>query len=57
MQKIQFKPLLILMLLFVSSYAFTQGVPPPPSKPIDGGLAILAAIGAAYGIKKLRRRD
>ena len=33
--------------------------PPPPSKPIeqapiDGGLALLAAAGGAYGYKKLK---
>lgn len=31
--------------------------PPPPGKPIDGGLAILVALGAAYGIKKLKKED
>ena len=30
------------------------GPPNPPGTPIDGGIAILLAAGAAYGIKKLR---
>jgi len=29
---------------------------PPPQAPIDGGLTILAAGGAAYAINKLRNR-
>jgi len=33
------------------------GQPPsPPATPIDGGLGILLAGGAAYGIKKLKNR-
>jgi hypothetical protein len=31
-----------------------SGPPNPPGTPIDGGIAILLAAGAAYGIKKLR---
>ena len=27
--------------------------PPPPGLPIDGGIAVLLALGAGYGIKKL----
>ncbi|NNC70310.1 MAG: hypothetical protein HKN90_05745 [Flavobacteriaceae bacterium] len=30
------------------------GPPPPPGRPIDGGIGLLFALGAAYGIKKLR---
>lgn len=32
----------------------TRCVPVPPGLPIDGGVAWLLVIGAAYGIKKLR---
>jgi len=33
------------------------GLPGPPDQaPIDGGLALLAALGGAYAIKKLRGR-
>ena len=29
--------------------------PPPPPVPIDGGLTLLAAAGAGYAVRKLRR--
>jgi hypothetical protein len=29
--------------------------PPPPGLPIDGGLLILAIMGAVYGAKKLKK--
>jgi hypothetical protein len=32
-----------------------DGPPNPPGTPVDGGIAILLAAGAAYGIKKLRK--
>lgn len=32
--------------------AFAQGA--PPATPIDGGLSLLLAGGAVYGIKKIR---
>ncbi len=33
---------------------FAQGPPDPDDTPIDGGLTLLLAAGAAYGIKKYR---
>ncbi|MBP1838722.1 PID-CTERM protein-sorting domain-containing protein [Formosa algae] len=33
-----------------------QGAPPPPGTPIDGGITILLAAGAYYGIKKSIKR-
>jgi len=45
-----------LVLMFVLA-AFGQGVPPPPPPPglpIDGGLFVLAILGVAYGVKKLK---
>lgn len=34
------------------------GLPGDPEQtPIDGGLGILAALGGAYGIKKLREKE
>lgn len=47
-------------LTLTASQAFSQPPPPPsfPDKPkqtpIDGGLALLAAAGAGYAIKKLK---
>lgn len=45
--------ILILLLLIgvVRTEVFAQGA--PPATPIDGGLSLLLAGGAAYGIKKL----
>lgn len=39
-------------------YGGCKPTPPPPSTPvpIDGGLTVLLAAGAAYGIKKYKRR-
>ncbi|MEL7147440.1 MAG: hypothetical protein AAFO69_13785 [Bacteroidota bacterium] len=31
-----------------------QGPPSPPATPIDGGLGLLLAGGAVYGVKKIR---
>jgi len=46
------------IILLIPDFLYAQTPPPPPSKPIqnpiDGGLAILAAAGGAYAIKKLR---
>ena len=30
--------------------------PTPPAAPIDGGLSLLIAAGAGYGVKKLREK-
>jgi len=46
------KYFLSLSLIFLSIAAIAQP-PPPPATPIDGGLGILLAGGAVYGIKKL----
>lgn len=48
--------------LLVTSVEITIAQPPPlfekpEQTPIDGGLGILAAIGGAYAIKKLREKD
>lgn len=39
--------------VFFVVFAWAQP-PAPPATPIDGGLGILLAGGAAYGLKKLR---
>lgn len=38
---------------FATIIAFAQGPPGPPATPIDGGLSLLLAGGAAYGLKKI----
>ncbi len=55
---------LLVLLLMISFTANAQDcVPspsnpcPPPSVPIDGGLAVAIALGLAYGIKKLRSKN
>lgn len=46
--------LLFLMVLIAPSIVFAQGPPDPNDIPIDGGLSLLLAAGAAYGVKKYR---
>ena len=36
-----------------SAFVLLAQPPPPPATPIDGGLSLLLAGGAAYGIKKI----
>ncbi|MEL6558586.1 MAG: hypothetical protein AAFQ94_10410 [Bacteroidota bacterium] len=38
----------------LSSSALIAQPPGPPATPIDGGIGLLLAGGAAYGIKKIR---
>lgn len=42
----------ISIILIITPFAMAQGA--PPATPIDGGLSLLLAMGAAYGLKKLR---
>ena len=46
----------LMMLLFIAIPMITlaQGPPDPDDVPIDGGLSLLVAAGAAYGVKKYR---
>ncbi len=46
---------LFLAVTFLSVAAFAQPVPPSPaaSVPVDGGLSLLIAAGAAFGAKKI----
>ena len=60
------KFLIIFLIVFSSGIAFSQGPPPPPdgdpnsdggnelggNAPIESGIAILLALGAAYGGRK-----
>lgn len=62
---------LFVSIFLISSDALTQGnptpcpdgsappcggPPPPPGVPIDGGIGLLLALGAGYGIKKLKEK-
>lgn len=53
--------LVVLVLIIVGmDYSFAQpGLPTPGGQevPIDGGLGILAALGGAYAVKKLREKE
>jgi hypothetical protein len=58
-----FLPILILFLVLLGSSSTRaqgpgEGGPQPPATnaPLDGGASLLLAAGAAYGLKKLRRR-
>lgn len=48
----------VIAVIFLPDLLMGQPPPPPPKDinqvPIDGGLALLAAAGGAYGLKKLK---
>jgi len=48
--------ILVVLFLFLALPHITraQGPPDPDDVPIDGGLGLLLAAGAAYGVKKYR---
>ena len=48
--------ILVSVMLYVNEWVLAQpGLPSTPDQaPIDGGLGLLAAAGAAYAVKKLR---
>lgn len=48
-----FPTLLFLMVLLIPTIVFAQPID-PNDVPIDGGLSLLLAAGAAYGAKKYR---
>jgi len=54
-------PIILVLRLFAFDPLLAQSPPPPPSKPVqnpvDGGLALLAAAGGVYAVKKLRERE
>jgi len=41
------------VLAILSTFTVAAQPPPPPATPIDGGLSLLLAGGAAFGIKKI----
>jgi hypothetical protein len=52
------KIIFVLVGFFILNFALAQGggfpvTPPPVGAPIDGGLSLLLAAGAAYGAKKV----
>lgn len=55
MQKI-FPVLLLLICILLPALSFAEGPDDPEDTPIDGGLSLLLAAGAAYGMKKYRSR-
>ena len=46
--------LFTLACMFLPAISFAQGPPDPNDVPIDGGISLLLAAGAVYGIKKYR---
>jgi len=46
--------LLLLLCIALPMITLAQGPPDPEDTPIDGGLSLLLAAGAAYGVKKYR---
>jgi len=54
---ITFTILTLIILITPELLSAQPGLPSPPDQvPIDGGLALLAAAGGGYAIKKLRDR-
>lgn len=46
--------LFVLICVALPMITLAQGPPDPEDTPIDGGLSLLLAAGAAYGVKKYR---
>ena len=46
--------ILLLLCIALPMITLAQGPPDPEDTPIDGGLSLLIAAGAAYGVKKYR---
>jgi hypothetical protein len=53
MSTITYKILSVLCFTLLATVALAQP-PAPPATPIDGGLSLLLAGGAVYGLKKLK---
>lgn len=50
--------MIVLMLMIPEQMMAQPGLPDAPEQtPIDGGLGILAALGGAYAIKKIRENE
>lgn len=48
----------LVLTIFPEQIMAQPGLPEAPEQtPIDGGLGILAALGGAYAIKKIREKD
>lgn len=45
---------ILLLVLLIPTIVFADGPPDPNDVPIDGGISVLLAAGAAYGVKKYR---
>jgi len=52
------KTILLLIIFSIPVLALAQGAPPddPQDAPIDGGLSVLLAAGAAYGVKRMAKK-
>lgn len=48
--------LLLIIVSIIPFFAMAQDPGGGPDAPIDGGLSLLLAAGAAYGVKKYRNR-
>ena len=46
--------LIVIICIALPMLTLAQGPPDPDDTPIDGGLSLLLAAGAAYGVKKYR---
>ncbi len=64
MKTLLYVSLTLILLLLMVEPGMAQSSPPlpamppaPDAAPIDGGLGILAAAGAAYAYRKLKKKD
>jgi hypothetical protein len=64
MKTLLYVSLTIILLLVMVDPGMAQSAPPLPAfpdnpapAPIDGGLGVLAAAGAAYAYRKLKKKD
>jgi hypothetical protein len=46
--------LIVVICMAIPMVTLAQGPPDPNDTPIDGGLSLLIAAGAAYGVKKYK---
>jgi hypothetical protein len=53
----QMKAVFIASMILLPLLTFAQVLPPADPAPLDGGLSLLVAAGAAYGIKKYRDKQ
>lgn len=52
-----FNIVIFFIFLLTVENVFAPPPPPPPVTPIDGGIYLLLALGAVFGVKKIWKKD